>query len=140
REDYEDLIGCYAVGTTLHDRGFRDAVASKIVVMLQTPGAHQSQLIRLLTPDAIGELIAQYGTKSPLFLLLAAAYARFANDHQISTLAFSTLHGDFKNHVMKELATLRGKHHTDGAGASDFATNGCRFHSHGIYDLCPLRK
>tara|TARA_R110002003_G_scaffold171_16_gene14026 strand:- start:11190 stop:11792 length:603 start_codon:yes stop_codon:yes gene_type:complete len=140
RTDYENLIACYALGMTLHDRRFQDAVASKIVTMLRASGTHQSQLIRILTPTAIGTIIDQYGTESRLFLLLAAAYARFATVNELNTLVFSKIHGQFKSHVMNDMATLRVRQHVDGVAAPDFVVSECRFHRHGFYDVCPLRK
>ncbi|KAH7068399.1 hypothetical protein BKA63DRAFT_581875 [Paraphoma chrysanthemicola] len=140
RIDYQNLLACYALGATLHDRRFQDAVASKLVTTLRARGTHQIQLIRLLYANTITAIIEQYGTQSPLFLLLVAAYARFASVNEIGILAFSSVNGSFKSHVLKEMAGLRAKQHVDGVAAPDFVVSECRFHGHDFYAPCSLRR
>ncbi|KAH7092343.1 hypothetical protein FB567DRAFT_614246 [Paraphoma chrysanthemicola] len=140
RIDYHNLLACYTLGATLHDHRFQDAVASKLVTTLRARGTHQTQLIRLLDANTIKAIIEQYGTQSPLFLLLVAAYARFASVNDIGTLAFSSVSGSFKSHVLKEMAGLRAKQHIDGVGAPDFVVSECRFHGHDFYAPCSLRR
>jgi hypothetical protein len=141
RHDHKNLLGCYALGVTLHDRRFQDAVVSKLIWMLRMPGSHQSRsFVRLLTRNAVQAIIVRYGTTSPIFLLVVSAYARFASAHEISTLAFSHYSGEFKSHVMKELGLLRVTQHIDGVAAADFVRSECKFHAHGFYEPCSLRK
>jgi hypothetical protein len=141
RDEYRNLLACYALGVTLHDRRFQDAVATKIICMLRMPGAHQSRsFVRILTCDAVQAIIDKSGTASPIFLLMTSAYARFASTHEISTLVFSQYSADFKSHVVKELGILRTIQHVDGVAAVDFVVNNCKFHTHGFYEPCPLRK
>jgi hypothetical protein len=141
RDDYRNLLACYALGVTLHDRRFQDAVATKIICMLRMPGAHQSRsFVRILTCDAVQAIIDKSGTTSPIFLLMTSAYARFASTHEIGTLVFSQYSADFKSQVVKELGILRTIQHVDGVAAADFVVNDCKFHTHGFYEPCPLRK
>jgi hypothetical protein len=140
RDDYSNMLACYALGVTLHDRRFRDAVATKLIWMLRMPGAHQSRsFVRVLTCDAVQAIIDKSGTVSPIFLLTASAYARFVSIHDISTLVFSKYSADFKSQVLKELGLSRCTQHLDGSAAAEFVVNDCKFHTHGFYEPCPLR-
>ncbi|KAF2818644.1 hypothetical protein CC86DRAFT_399151 [Ophiobolus disseminans] len=137
---YNNLLGCYTLATTLHDRYFQDAVASKIVTVLRSTNSHQSQFIRLIGRKGVEAIIDRHGAMSPLFALIVSAYARFATAHQIANIAFSNYPGEFKSHVMRDMALLRAKQHFDGAPAADFAVGECRFHMHGFYQSCSVRR
>jgi len=140
RATYGNLLGCYALATTLHERYFQDAIASKIVSILRSPHGQQSQFVRLLSREGVQAIIGRHGASSPLFFLVVSAYARFATAHEIGKLAFSNYPGEFKSHVMKEMALLRARQHVDGAPAADFAVGECRFHGHGFYEPCSVRR
>jgi hypothetical protein len=142
RENYQNLLGCYSLGTSLQDTPFLDAIASKLVHILRQPNTHQSQLIKLCSRESIQAVIDHYTTESPLYTLLVSAYARFASAKEIQVLAFSNFPEHFKSSVMVALGGLRCKQHVDGAGAEDFAVYGgeCRFHKHGFYEGCSTRK
>ncbi|CAO2652082.1 Nn.00g003650.m01.CDS01 [Neocucurbitaria sp. VM-36] len=140
RADYDNLLGCYSLGSTLGDRRFQDAVASKLIHLLRSPNSHQSQLVRLLTHQRIHGFLNGCTTCSPFFLLLATAYARFASVHDIQVLAVSNFPDTFKNGVMQALAPLRAKQHVYGNAAADFAVGECRFHTHGFYEACGMRE
>jgi hypothetical protein len=138
--DYSHLLSCYALGSSLHDSVFRDAVLDKIVSMLRRPGGHQSRFIGLLTENGVKKILDEYGAKSPLFKLTAYAYARFASVHEIDVFAFSNYPGAFKSHILKQMASLRTTQHMDGVAAPDFVKMECNFHAHGPYDPCSLRR
>jgi hypothetical protein len=140
RKNYELLLGCYALATLLYNKDFQDALASKLVSLLRSGNGHQSQFIRLFSCEGIEYIITQHGFGSPLFLLVASAFARFASAKQIATLAFSTWPGEFKNSVLAEMAVLRATQHMDGAPAADFASRECEFHMHNIYHPCSVRR
>jgi hypothetical protein len=65
RENYQNLLGCYSLGTTLHDTPFLNAIASKLVRFLRQPDIHQSQLTKLCTREFIQNVIDHYTTDSP---------------------------------------------------------------------------
>jgi hypothetical protein len=140
RKNYANVLGCYSLGTILHDTPFLDALASKFIRTLQQSHAHQSQLIRLLTAEAMHSIIESYSITSPLYVLLVSAYARFASAREIELLAYSEYDARFKSAVMVRLGLLRGKQHVDGAAAEDFVIGECRFHGHGFYEACSVRK
>jgi hypothetical protein len=140
RTDYANLLGCYSLGTILHDTLFLDALASQLIHTLQQPHTHQSQLPRLLTVYAVDSIIESYTTSSPLYLLLVSAYARFASTREIEILAYSEYDSRFKSAVMAKLGLLRGRQHVDGAEAGDFVVGECKFHWHGFYESCSVRK
>jgi hypothetical protein len=140
RENYQNLLGCYSLGTYLNDTPFLDTIASKLVHILRQPNTHQSQLIKLCSRESIQAVIDHYTVESPLYILLVSAYARFASANDIQVLAFSEFPAHFKSSVMAKLAFLRCKQHFDGAGAEDFAVGECRFHQHGFYEECSTRK
>jgi hypothetical protein len=140
RENYQNLLGCYSLGTTLNDTPFLDAIASKLVHILRQPNTHQSQLIRLCTSESVQAVMDHYTTESPLYKLLVSAYARFASANDVQVLAFGNFPGHFKSSVMAGLALLRCKQHFDGAEAGDFAVGECAFHGHGFYEECSTRK
>jgi hypothetical protein len=80
------------------------------------------------------------GPDSPIFKLLASAYARFASPQQMAEFAFMNYNDAFKCNVLKEMTLLRAMQHLDRAPAGDFAVGACRFHTHGFYDFCAQKK
>ena len=139
RNDYNHLLSCHMLGSTLHDSRFEDAIITRILGMLRGANGHQSQFIRLMTKSVVEAIANHYGTNSPLFRVAVKAYARFATLHELDQLAFSNYPASFKCHMMKELGRLRQTQHLDGAAALDFAIGDCNYHSHTFYGYCPLR-
>jgi hypothetical protein len=101
RNNYSCLLGCYTLASTLHDLSFQDAIATKIVGLLRSSNGYQSQLISLITNYAVRDIISRYRPKSPLLMLIASAYARFASAEEIATLAFAKYPGELKSYVLK---------------------------------------
>lgn len=139
RKEYMHLLGCYTLGTTMHDHRFEDVIASRLLNMLRQAGSHQSQFIRLLSSSGVQSILDRYATNAPLFTVVVKAYARFATLNDIDKLASTKYPGAFRIHVMKELARLRTTQHFDGAAAGDFAMEDCNYHNHSPYDFCPVR-
>jgi hypothetical protein len=89
--------------------------------------------------DAVQAMIDKSGTASPVFLLTASAYARFASIQEVKTLVYLKNSADFKSQVIKELRLLRSTQRVDGSAAADFVVNDCTLHTHEFHESCPLR-